>query len=252
MRKLKILPSPDCLNNEIVQSSKAKITFYDNLRYKDKIIPRWNTLSKDTDGISKIRKQLFKMSDGYCAYCGKLISIEEMDVDHYLPSSKYPYIAYCFNNYLPSCKMCNQTIKKDFVPNALKDKSVVESIVSNSYSYDFIYDKKNLLDNVCKNHRLIDPSYDNPEDHLVFNTEFYFYDYKTPIGKVTADMFFNKRKEVAENYEKVSLFIKDLVAADLGKEKILDFINLYGYEYVCLKFYEYWVNETREHRNKIS
>jgi 5-methylcytosine-specific restriction endonuclease McrA len=46
--------------------------------------PRWNKLSPDTDGISKIRKQLFKISDGYCSYCGKFISIEEMDVDHYL------------------------------------------------------------------------------------------------------------------------------------------------------------------------
>lgn len=186
------------------------------------------------------------MSDGYCAYCGNLISIEEMDVDNYLPSSKYPYIAYCFDNYLPSCKKCNQTIKKDFVPNALKDKSVVESIIASSYSHDYLYDKKNLLDTVCKDHRLIDPSYDNPDDHLIFNTEFYFYDHKTPIGKVTADMLFNKRKEVAENYEKLSLFIKDLVNANLDKETIFDFINLRGYEYVCLKFYEYWVNEIRE------
>lgn len=187
------------------------------------------------------------MSGGYCAYCGKLISIDEMDVDHYLPSSKYPYIAYCFDNFLPSCKKCNQTVKKDFSPNALKDKNVVEPIISDIYKNDFVYDKKNLLDNVCKNHRLIDPSYDNPEDHLVFNTEFYFYEPKTAIGKITADMFFNKRKEVAENYEKVSLFIKDLVTANLGKEKILDFIKLYGYEYICLKFYEYWVNVIDEH-----
>ena len=252
MRKLKRLPSPDCLNNEIEKSSTDKISFYKDLRYKDKIISRWNTLSKDTDGISKIRKQLYKMSDGYCAYCGDLISIEEMDVDHYLPSSKYPYISYCFDNYLPSCKKCNQKIKRAFVPEALKDKSIVESIISDTYSYDFIYDKENLLDNVCKKHRLIDPSYDDPEDHLIFNSEFYFYDHKTPIGKVTADMFFNKRKEVAEKYEQLSLFIKDLVNAGFGIEMIRHFIKLRGYEYVCLKFYEHWVNETREYGNKLS
>lgn len=49
MRKLKVLPPPDCLNNEIEKSCKSKIHFYDDLRYKDKIRPRWNTLSKDTD-----------------------------------------------------------------------------------------------------------------------------------------------------------------------------------------------------------
>jgi len=152
-----------------------------------------------------------------------------MDIDYYLPSSKYPYLAYCFDNYLPSCKKCNQTIKKDFIPKTIKDKVIIEPILSNVYISDFLYDK-NLISNECKDHRLIDPSFDN--------TEFYFYENKTPIGKITADMFFNKRKEVAENYQEISFFIKELVVANLGKNMILHFIKLYGYEYVCLKFYD--------------
>ena len=88
--------------------------------------PRCNTTCKDADGISIIRKQLLKMSNSSCAYCGKKIGNSSLDVDHYLPLSQFQYIAYCWDNLIPACKACNQSSKRDFIPSSLKKIKIVE------------------------------------------------------------------------------------------------------------------------------
>ncbi|MCP3874038.1 MAG: hypothetical protein GY699_12880 [Desulfobacteraceae bacterium] len=102
MKKIHRLPPPDCLDNQKQAHKKNK--FYEVLRDNNgKIKPRWNTACKEGGDISKIRKTLLEMSNQTCVYCGDKIYNTNMDVDHYLPSSKFPYLAYCWNNLLPSC-----------------------------------------------------------------------------------------------------------------------------------------------------
>jgi len=134
MKPIDRLSVPDCLNNNIEQSRKNKLSFYENLWDKyGKVYPRWNTTCKDDDGISIIRKQLLKMSNSSCAYCGKKIGNSSLDVDHYLPLSQFPYIAYCWDNLIPACKACNQSSKRDFFPSSLKKIKIVEDIYSLEY-----------------------------------------------------------------------------------------------------------------------
>ncbi|MDM8564697.1 HNH endonuclease [Candidatus Halobeggiatoa sp. HSG11] len=244
MNKINRLSSPDCLNNQIQSSKAKKIKFYENLRYQGKIKPRWNTACKEGDKVSKIRQKLLQMSNETCVYCGIKIDDVTMDVDHYLPSSLFPYLAYSWDNLVPSCKKCNQNIKSDFSPASLTGKKIVENILSDNIEHELVYDKKQLLDSV--NDRLIEPTFDNPEEHLEFNPEFYFYENKTKIGEITIRKFF-VHKEVAEKWEELSKFIKKTIINSKNEQAALDmiksFIELNGNEYVCLKFYQYWLQE---------
>ena len=243
MKEIERLPPPDCLNNDLPETRYEKRRFYKKLRDKrGQIYPRWNSTCKNEDGISRIRLRLLKMSDYCCVYCGKHLENSDMDVDHYLPSGTFPYLAYCWNNLLASCKYCNQNVKADCAPKSLDGKKIVEAFLADNYAHDYLYHKTSLLMKIAGNNRLIEPSFDNPEEHLEFNPEFFFYEAKTNLGQVTISKFF-LHKEVAERWEQTSLFIKKLVVEDTPEEVVLDYISLHGYEYVCLKFYRYWSGE---------
>lgn len=45
-----------------------------------------------------------------CPYCGGIGSVKELD--HFLPKSKYPQFSLLTSNLIPSCKICNQDLKK--------------------------------------------------------------------------------------------------------------------------------------------
>jgi hypothetical protein len=60
----------------------------------------------------------------------------------------------------------------------IKHKIIIEDILSD-VEYDLIYDKANIFNNIDKNVRLFEPSFDNLEEHLAFNPEFYLYESKT-------------------------------------------------------------------------
>lgn len=56
----------------------------------------------------KAKPQLLKESSGKCAYCETPTSVVAFgDVEHYRPKSKYWWLAYCYDNYLASCQICN-------------------------------------------------------------------------------------------------------------------------------------------------
>lgn len=65
------------------------------------------------------KKQLKIESSGKCAYCEAPTStVAHGDVEHFRPKSKYWWLAYCYDNYLFSCQICNQTYKGDEFPCA--------------------------------------------------------------------------------------------------------------------------------------
>ncbi len=52
-----------------------------------------------------------------CAYCEAPTStVAHGDVEHFRPKSKYWWLAYCFDNYLFACQICNQIYKGDDFP----------------------------------------------------------------------------------------------------------------------------------------
>lgn len=60
------------------------------------------------------RKQLLEETNEKCAYCETPTSVVAYgDVEHFRPKSEYWWLAYCYENYLASCTICNQRYKKD-------------------------------------------------------------------------------------------------------------------------------------------
>jgi 5-methylcytosine-specific restriction endonuclease McrA len=60
------------------------------------------------------KKQLLKESKNKCAYCETPTTVVAYgDVEHFRPKSRYWWLAYCYENYLASCTVCNQMYKSD-------------------------------------------------------------------------------------------------------------------------------------------
>lgn len=69
----------------------------------------WNSKVWD-----KAKDQLLAETGGKCAYCESPTSLVAYgDVEHFRPKSKYWWLAYCLENYLPACTICNQKFKRD-------------------------------------------------------------------------------------------------------------------------------------------
>lgn len=239
----KILDKPTLISN------------YKTLRGKNgKIIPRWNTMREKGEQI--VRNELHEMSNGCCAYCGKKISCSDMDIDHFLPSSKFPYLSYCWYNFLPSCKLCNQSYKKDLSPKNLQHIKIIERCLKNEELEDkgvkivnpMLFTKKTVLNKMFAEDRIIDPSFDIIEKHLEFNPMMYNYKGKTNIGKKTADTFFSK-VEVQESIEGVSNIVLRIVYEGNSYNLVRDLKITYGYEFYYDFYWSYW-NEQKTNNTK--
>ena len=63
------------------------------------------------------KKQISKESNDKCAYCEADTKIvAHGDVEHFRPTNVYWWLAYCYDNYLYSCQICNQTFKSNRFP----------------------------------------------------------------------------------------------------------------------------------------
>jgi len=63
---------------------------------------------------------LKKESSDKCAYCEE--EIESYNIDHFRPTSKYWWLAYCYENWIYSCVVCNRDMKSDHFPINTKHK----------------------------------------------------------------------------------------------------------------------------------
>jgi len=239
-----LVTTPNTLSDD-AKKKKLYLNLYDSNGH---IRERWNSIQEN--GVKVVRERLRSMAKGCCAYCGKRVNGSDMDVDHFIPSHHSPYLSYCWDNLLPSCKKCNQNYKNKFIPLELKGKQIVEQCMSNDITTsDYIYSKEVILQKLCGDSRIIDPTLDKIEDNLVFNPEFYMYETKTCIGEKTKEMFFDKY-EFIEDLEKLSNIVKIIVEKNSGHQLIMDLIDLYGYEFYYNIFYQYWKNEKANGRLK--
>ena len=63
------------------------------------------------------KDQLRAESAGKCAYCeGKADHVAHCDVEHYRPKTTYWWLAYCYDNYVFACQICNQKFKGSKFP----------------------------------------------------------------------------------------------------------------------------------------
>ncbi len=95
----------------------------------------WNKVRREVQADAE---QLYLRSHGKCAFCeSRMADVANPHVEHYRPKSKFPELAFTWNNWLLSCKRCN--------------------------------DKKWVHFPMCDTEPcLIDPASENPEVHIEF------------------------------------------------------------------------------------
>lgn len=68
---------------------------------------------------SDAKPNLRKESGDCCAWCGApTADVAHGDVEHIRPKASWRHLAYCYDNYVFSCQICNQTYKGDGFPLA--------------------------------------------------------------------------------------------------------------------------------------
>ena len=84
----------------------------DYLKGSSAVSPKWKK------GYWKTGKSRLKAHTvGKCAYCESPTDVvAHGDVEHFRPKSIYWWLAYCFDNHLFSCRICNETYKLDYFP----------------------------------------------------------------------------------------------------------------------------------------
>ena len=99
----------------------------------------------DSGRWKKAKAQLLKETNNKCAYCEAPTKVVAYgDVEHYRPKSMYWWLAYCYENYLPSCQLCNQKYKKAKFPRKNSKMKSPAAIRSNSTDA-FIESRKESL-----------------------------------------------------------------------------------------------------------
>ncbi|MGG2085465.1 hypothetical protein ABFY59_00280 [Priestia aryabhattai] len=82
-----------------------------------------------------------------CPYCNRIYTftvvnlkreITRPELDHYFPRSKFPIFAISFYNLIPSCKVCNSSIKKDEYLKIDEYLHPYINSLSPLYHFDFI------------------------------------------------------------------------------------------------------------------
>ena len=131
------------------------------------------------------KKQLFAETGGKCAYCEAPTSTVAFgDVDHYRPKSSYWWLAYCYDNYLASCQLCNQRFKKDAFP--IQNRKMRSPTIRRNTRDDYIAAKagtiapdpldKNRVNAFIRLHQqerplLLNPYFDDPAAYFAWRAD---------------------------------------------------------------------------------
>jgi uncharacterized protein (TIGR02646 family) len=163
----------------------------------------------------KAKAQLRAETFGKCAYCEASTStVAYGDVEHFRPKSVYWWLAYCYDNYLFSCQICNQQHKKDNFPLRDGAERLDEPVLPAQATDD---DKEafvrgmcpdplvetdgmawEVFAEACRNEQalLLDPYVDDPEQHFVWEAdEVQRYVYLRPVSAAVTDIY-----DAAERY----------------------------------------------------
>ena len=106
-----------------------------------------------------IKKKLKKIYNNKCAYCEQ--KVEQIQIEHYRPKSKYWWLAYSWDNLLCACPSCNQNKASNF--EIIKDKinfepSYLEQIHNLIKKYDEAEEPK-----------FFNPEQSDPEPYIIFD-----------------------------------------------------------------------------------
>ena len=166
---------------------KRKETFEKELLLNQRRIRR-GEIQKHTFNNNRwklAKKQLLAETGGKCAYCEAPTSgVAFGDVEHYRPKSMYWWLAYCYDNYLASCQLCNQKFKRDVFP--VQNKKMRAPIIRRNTTDAFIASKVGMIapdpldqsevNDFIRQHKqerplLLNPYFDDPAEYFAWRAD---------------------------------------------------------------------------------
>lgn len=114
MRKIDRPQQPECLESHATKWTETFVT----ARQQD---PKYKFRWPQQDCYQAVRKQLSEMTQGHCAFCDGRIGTESREtVEHFRPKSRFPSLAYQWDNLFPCCDMCQSQKREQFEEGLLK------------------------------------------------------------------------------------------------------------------------------------
>ena len=186
-----LLPDRTPADQIIAAAPAPRHAWYQDLyKQSGEFKDRWNSQDKDESGTSSIRRQLKQMSDE-CAWCEQHLD-DGWQVDHWLPKAQFPLVVYHWENLLPACPACNRR-KGAVVPPGLHDQQVVDPLLRPLYPGARPFIKGELLPLLSD--RLLDPSHDDPAEHLEFIPAALSFRGLTDAGTFTVRHLFSEKDD---------------------------------------------------------
>lgn len=96
------------------------------------------------DGVETFDKRDFIKNSGLrvCPYCGmeyiKPTNRTKKQIDHFLPKRKYPFLALCYYNLIPSCDTCNES------PNKGQKNPIEENLEGKTIMNPYLFNEESL------------------------------------------------------------------------------------------------------------
>jgi len=135
-------------------SEKTINTRFTHLHEKiEKVInyEKWFITSAPSKPDYKLAENLNRNT---CTYCNRIYTytiqsedeekIMRPQFDHWFPKSKYPLLALSFYNLIPSCSICNSSVKSDADFNTLNHLHPYINNIVSEFSFDYEYVKNTM------------------------------------------------------------------------------------------------------------
>lgn len=104
------------------------------------------------------RMRVWQKYDGHCAYCGRPIKYEQMQVDHFIPKNGWHESGSDdFSNLMPACRSCNhykrahslETFRRyiEEIPKKLRENYIYKigviygNVIENEKKIEFYFEK---------------------------------------------------------------------------------------------------------------
>ena len=179
-----------------------------------------------------VQQALLAISGGSCAWCGSRLDLGNVQVDHLLPVSKFPMLAYCWANLLPACQECNRR-KADYCPPALPAGAYRDPVLGSEDPYV----PSRVLPPLEE--RLVEPTIEDPTAHLTFKPESHGYVPKSRVGEVTRQRFFDEKTD-ATRLEGLSRLVKLLIGLPTEATLLANLKAVFGRDFYVDAYAAYW------------
>jgi uncharacterized protein (TIGR02646 family) len=203
--------------------------FFESAKLKKLVEDLWKHYEKDTqqrmkfrtDLLKPIRKDLSAVFQNKCAYCETKIGItSDFDLENFRPKNvtvgssgylphHYFWLAYDWNNLLPSCQVCNRH-KRSLFP--LTDESKRAKVGDTG---------SQLL---AESPLLLDPCYDRPEEHLIFK-ENGLIEAKSLRGSATIELLHLNREPLVHARQNAAVMFKSKLQGKISPKEIADLLS---------------------------